>query len=583
MVTAIQVHEKVLNVVKQTMLGPEGDFENAAQLEKAMQVSKMLYVATSEQYSPKDESFAGLLSKALGGVQQSSGPSAMASALQQMNLALQKSGIDVGKEIDFSTFTDTIPTALGFNMFDLSGPARITAPYYAPLRELIPRTSGVGPAGMFKIITGFSGSMTGGVGSLNPAFTLDVPLAGANIEAARGNPIDYATADGITAYKFHAIRDAVTLPALISGEGFQDLRAMSAALGMQMGMMAEERALLMGRSAVLATPVGAPAHTERAAVGAEVGILGTGAGGTNVYVRVTAIGPFGETGPGTISTNENIAEGTTSVIDYSWDDVAGALGYNVYVAYQDAGAVAPTDFRLDWIIGSQQSSGFNKFTVGTAGRRTTTAAMPVSDTGTGSSLNYRGIIQSIEDGPVLGDTSIVGLSSRLNTEQAGTSITWMQDKFATMWQNAKADPEEVWMNSREIKNASKLILAGDTTNYRVQFAPAQANGIVAGVMVSSVINESTRRVVDLRMHPWLPFGNAVILSRSLPFATAFGQTNVMEVKGPQDYMQIQWPLTTLRHEWSLIWMNALMMYAPTFCAVVHGIAQEDDAADGFIC
>lgn len=578
----VQVSERVLNVVKQTMLGPEGDFQNPAQLEKAMQVSKMLYAATSQQAKPQDGTVADTLMKMMGVSGGPQGPNPMAVAIQQMQQGLTKSGIDVGKEIDFSTFTDAIPTALNFNVFDLSGPARITAPYYAPLRELIPRTNGLGPAGMFKIITGFSGSMTGGVGSLNPAFSLDVPLAGANIEAARGNPIEYATADGITAYKFAAIRDAVTIPAFITGEGFQDLRAMSAALGMQMSMMAEERAILMGRSSVLAA-VGAATGTKRAPVTGETGIVGAGAGGTNVYVKVTAIGPFGETAAGTISVAVNIADTVTDVIDYTWTDVTGALGYNVYVAYQDTGGTTPTDFRMDYIVGAQQSTGFNQFTVGTAGRRTTTAVVPSSDTGTGSSLNYRGIIQSIEEGPLLGTTSIVGDSQRLNAEQAGTDVTWMQDLFSRLWQNAKADPEEIWMNSREIKNASKLILAGDTTNYRVQFAPAQANGIVAGVMVSSVINESTRRVVDFKMHPWLPFGNAVVLSRSLPFPTAFGQTNVMEIKGPQDYMQIQWPLTTLRWEWSLIWMNALMLYAPTFCAVVHGIAQEDDAATGSIC
>lgn len=580
--TDLQVSERVLNVVKQMMLGPQSNFDNAAQLEKAMQVSKMIYQASNSPAKPSsDESFAGNLQKMLG-VSQPQGPNPMAVAIQQMQQGLAKSGIDVGKEIDFDNFTDAIPTSLNFNLFDLSGPARITAPYYAPLRDRIPRTNGVGPAGMFKIITGFSGSMTGGVGSLNPAFSLEVPLAGSNIEAARGNPIEYATADGITAYKFAAIRDAVTIPAFITGEGFQDLRAMSAALGMQMGMMAEERAILMGRSSALAA-VGAATGTERAVVSPEVGILGTGTGGTNVYVKVTAIGPFGETAAGTISVAVNIAEGTTSVIDYTWTDVTGALGYNVYVAYQDAGATSPTEFRLDYIVGAQQSTGFNQFTVGTAGRRTTTPLVPGADTGTGSSLNYRGIIQSIEEGPLLGTTSIVGESQRLNAEQAGTSLDWLQTIFATMWQNSKADPDEVWMNSREIKNASRLILAGDTTNYRVQFAPAQANGIVAGVMVSSVINESTRKVVDLKTHPWLPFGNAVVLSHALPFPTAFGQTNVMEIKGPQDYMQIQWPLTTLRWEWTLLWMNALMVYAPTFNAIVHGIAQEDDAAAGFIC
>lgn len=581
MVTQTKIDPRVLDVVKAMMVGPQRDFNSPEQFDRAMQITKGIYGAIDRPSKMKEGTIASDFFKSIGGVDRGNNP--LVAAVQQMQQSLIKSGIDVGKEIDFDTFTDAIPTALNFNVFDLSGPARITAPFYAPLRDRIPRTSGLGPSALFKIITGFSGSQTGGVSNLNPAFNLEVPLAGANIEAARGNPVEYATADGITAYKFNAIRDAVTMTAFITGEGFQDLRAMSAAIGMQIGMMAEERAILMGRTSVLAT-VGAATGTERAVVAPEVGILGTGTGGTNVYVKVTAIGPFGETGAGTISVAVNIAEGTTSVIDYTWTDVTGALGYNVYVLLQDAGATDVTgSFYLDYIVGSQQSTGFNQFTVGTAGRRTIGSTVPASDTGTGSALNYRGLIQSIEEGPALGTTSIVGTSQRINAEQAGSNMTWLQNIFATMWQNAKADPEEVWMNSREIKNASDLILAGSTTNYRIQFEPSQANGIIAGTMVSSVINESTRRVVNLKTHPWLPFGNAVILSYALPFPTAFGQVNVMEMKGPQDYMQIQWPLTTLRYEWSLIWMNALALYAPTFCAIVHGIAQEDDAAAGFIC
>lgn len=582
--------EKVLDIVGKGMFGSRGPIR-PEEFDTVNGVVKSIYAATKHGVQPGDPRHGDVMkAMASGGFmgEQINPTAQFGEALRAMQADLEKAGISVGKEINFTTFTDAVPSSVGFNVFDLSGPARVTAPFMAPLRERIPRTGGMGPAALFKLITGFSGSMTGGVGALNPAFSLEVPLAGSNIEAARGNAIEYAQADGITRYTFNAIRDAVTFTAFFSGEGFQDLRAMSAALGMQVSLMGEEREILMGRNTVIAS-VGAATGTARAVVtggtyGTEVGITGVGGGGTNVYAKITAIGPFGETAGGTVSVAVNIAAAAIRVIDYTWTDVAGALGYNVYVAYQDAGGVAPTDYLLDYITanGSQQSTGFNQFTVGTAGRRTTTAVMPTSDTGTGSSLNYRGLVQSIEEGPIEG-TSITGTSQVLNAEQSGQSMDWLQNILAGMWQTAKADPDDVIMNSREIKNASALILAGQSSNYRINIAPSEQNGIVAGVLVTSVMNESTRKMLRLVSHPWLPFGNALILSYGLPFATAFGQTNVMEMKGPQDLMQVQWPLTTLRWEWTNLWMNALVLYAPTFNAVVHGIAQEDDAATGFIC
>lgn len=571
-------NEQVLNVVRQMMKGSSGAWGDQADFEKGVRVARMI----SEAKMPT-KGIAPEIMKQLGYLNPQAGSgagSALAQAMEEMRKGLSGLGVDVAKEIDFNTFTNAIPSTLGFNVFDLSGPARITAPYMAPIRGKIPRVDGMGPAALEKVIRGFSGTMTGGATSVNPAFPLEVPLAGSNVEAARGNPVAYVTGDVIVPFKFFALRDDVTFTAFFSGSGFQDLRAMSAALLMQMAMMGEERAILMGRDTVLATP-GQATGTERAVAGGETGILGTGTGGTNVYVKVTAIGPFGETAAGVVSSAENIAEGTTSVVDYTWSDVVGALGYNVYVALQDAGATAPTVYYQDYIVGAVQSTGFNKFTVGAFGRRTSGNTAPTTDTGTGGSDNYRGIIQTVEEGPASG-TSILGTSGRLNAAQTGTQLTWLQDMFATMWQNAKADPEEIWMNSREIKNASDLIQQGSSNSaYRIAFSPGEANGVIAGVAVSAIINESTRREVKLSVHPWLPFGNAVICSYALPFATAFGRTTTMEIKGPQDYMQIMWPLTTLRWESSIIWMNALVIAAPTFFGIKHGIAQS--AATSFIC
>lgn len=579
MTTQAPVSPQLVDRVRQ-MMG--GSWRDAAHMEEGMSVAKMIQYAGPPKGGPGLEAVDSI-QKAFG----IGGPSApantsLAQMMNQLTQQLNAAGIAVGKDIDFNTFTDAVPSTLGFNVFDLSGPANITAPFMAPIRGRIPRMQGRGPAGMNKVITGFSGSATGGIGSVNPAFPLQVPTAGSNLEAARGNPVSYALGDVIVPFKFFALTDSVTFPAFFAAEGFQDLRAMSAALLMQMAMMAEERQILMGRDAVLATPGQPTQGADRAVVaGVEVGILGTGSGGTNVYSKVTAVGPYGETAAGAASTAENIAQGTTAVVDITWTDVPYALAYNVYVALLDAGATTGQVYYLD--AAGQNSSAFNGFTIGVRGRAFQTATAPASDTGTGSSDNYRGIIETVEQGPASG-TAITGQSGRLNaTVGTAPQITFLQNLFQTGWDLYKADYEEVLMNARERKNISNTILSGTSnSNYRVAFAPNEAGGIASGVIVSEVMNQSTGRSVRLTTHPWLPIGNAVGLTYSLPFATAFGDTTTMKIQGPQDYMQIMWSPTTLQWQSSIIWMNALMITAPTMMFVEHGIAQSTTAAAGAI-
>lgn len=475
---------------------------------------------------------------------------------------------DLAKEVDFNTFTNAIPSALGFNVFDLTGPSRMTYPVMSPIRNRIPRVDGRGPAHLAKIITGVNGSGTGGIGSLNPAFNVQVPLAGSNVEASRGNAISYAQADSIVPFKWHSIYDAVTWPAFFSGQGFQDLRALSATVLMQIGMMAEERAILMGRDTILAAPTISLAAA-RTKVGSETGLDDVGGGHTKLYVKVTAVGPFGDSAPSAASTATLSAN--NQCVDVTITDVTGALAYNVYVSRATNGGADPGDgSRFLW-----GTTGFNKFTIGATGIVSSGNTVPAVDTGTGGSNNYRGLIQTLEEGPASG-TSILGYSRRYNAKPAGTSVTFLQDAFSTMWNTAKADPEEIWLHARERRSMSDLIQAASSSAYRVTLAPNDQIGVLAGVIVNSVVNESTGRVVKLTVHPWLPVGNAILMSYSLPFATAYGQTTTCEIVGPQDFMQTSWPITSERFESSLSWFNALAVYGPTFCGVIHGIAQNDE-------
>lgn len=484
----------------------------------------------------------------------------------------EKMGIvDMLKEIDFNTFTNVIPSQLGFNMFDLSGPARMTYPFLAPFRNRIPREQGVGPAASAKVITGVPGSGTGGMGEVSPFFKIQAPLAGGNPEGAKGNPISYAQADIIVPYKFMALYDSVMWTAFWAGRNFQDLNALSATVLMQVMMMMEDRALLRARDTALAVP-GTPTliGSVRSPVGSEVGILDTGGSHTKIYAKVTAVGSFGETAPSAALTI-TLSGGVLQCADITWSDVDGAEGYNIYCSMTDNGGADGGDV-VRYFHGF---SAFNKFTIGANGRQQSGRTVPLVDTGTGDSDAYRGIMPTVEFGAPSG-TVITGYTKRVNAKPTGNSISFLQDAAFSMYDQYKADPEELFINVREGRTFSDLLQAGNTAPQRITIDPAQQGGVIAGVVVTSWYNESTGRLVKMTPYPWMRPGNALLASWSLPFPTAEGDTNTVAVRGPQDYVQTSWPPASFRFESSISQFNAPVVYGPTFFGVFHGIAQNDE-------
>jgi hypothetical protein len=531
-----------------------------APLEKAAEVALMFKDAVSNPIDPNkvDPGLRSLLGidagKAAGG--------GMQDWLSGVNTALA----ELGKEI---AFVPNLPASLPeFQVFDLSGPASQLYPVLSPFRNKVARRSnGKGGGHLAKVITAISGSGTG-LGDISPfVSSTSVPLANPNLEAARGNAYSIATADRIFQYQSAAIYGSVTLAEFIASQGFQDTQALVATQNLQVAMQQEDKALLFGRNSLLSAP-GQPTGTARNPLSSEVGITGVGVGGTNVYAEITAVGAFGETAGGTTSAAVNIAAAATKVIDFTWTAVSGALAYNVYASAADAGGADPGDGSR-YFYGT---SGYTSFTVGAAGRVTSGAVVPTSDTGTGDTNAYQGWIQnSVANG---------AYSKSLNAVLTGSSITQFQDAFFSLYQSTKGNPEEIWVTPQVRQDVSNLIMNGATQPYRLTYDPNQQGGVIAGVFVPTVLNETTGKAVSITVHPWLPKGNAVIAQYTLPFATAFGSNLCAEVVCVQDYMQIKWPMTTLRYESTVFWMSVLSMVAPTFQGWIHGIAHNDDNTAG---
>lgn len=68
-------------------------------------------------------------------------------------------------------WTLTNPVSTGLVPFDLEAPAKLLTPRPTPLRNSIPRVKGQGGARRFKVISGFTGTGTGGQTTTQPGIT----------------------------------------------------------------------------------------------------------------------------------------------------------------------------------------------------------------------------------------------------------------------------------------------------------------------------------------------------------------------------------------------------------------------------
>lgn len=129
--------------------------------------------------------------------------------------------------------------------------------------------------------------------------------------------------------------------------------------------------------------------------------------------------------------------------------------------------------------------------------------------------------------------------------------------LASMWDGPNgtfADPDDIWAEGGDLTRLAGSLAnqnnSSNPNNYRFFIQQNEVTGVRAGVAVSEYTNPVTRKVVDLRVHPYLPQGEAMALSYKLPQPwTNVG--NVWENVMVQDYLSISWPVVdvTFRYDY----------------------------------
>ena len=456
------------------------------------------------------------------------------------------------------------PIGTGLVPFDLEAPAKYLAPRPTPLRNKLPREKGQGTSRRFKRITGITGSGTGGVGVFHPGISETTqnnfaPSGASNaLYLNRGAKITYAGDDKVVPYFEFGVSDSVSFAAQYAGQGFQDVRALSAQSLLYSSMLLEERMLLMGRgsnASYFSGALSAPSITItlRAPVAGETAISGAG---TNIYVKATS--DAGDFGQSVLSSVASVAASAGTVADVKITSaVTGALGYRVY---SGTGSSQPADSALflDGRTGSLTYTMQGAFP-------TTIAATTAASDSSAYANGYDGIMPI-----VTGSTS--GYTKNINGSFNATSPgSEFQTAFASLYDSVKADPDEILFNGTDRKNLSELLKNSSSNNYRLTLTQDEIGNAVMGSVITAIQNEVTGKVVPMTVHPWMPQGNTAILSYTLPIPDS-QVSNVWSVVNVQDYMGINWPVIDFQYQISSYFQGTFLCYAPGWNGSVTGIA-----------
>jgi hypothetical protein len=495
-----------------------------------------------------------------------------------MGLTAQMWSKELSKALGKS-FSLSSPLSSGFVPFDLIPFVRTIYPVYTPLRNKIPRVPGQGEYHRGKILASISGSLPGNLGTLQDDSTSE--FFGGSGFSAWPNPLPASgtqTAyDLIVPYKFFALTEGTSWLAQFQGQGFDDIYGLASLVLLQEFMLLEEHDLLASSSQALVAPA-APTAVARAAGTGETALTFTG---TDLWIVVTALDYWGETA----YASGNVTEVTTatsgvSVVDVTIQPSTGQLAYAIYVGTGTAnpGRTGFWRFQTNTLGGYV---GAIKFTLQGA-VPTTGANPPATDTGTSSANRQESIISVLSDraynsgsGPYPGSGSSPAVNAGYLNKSVGKQfiVTVLQDALQQMFNGSTgyfANPSEIITSPNDITILAESIITESVAAYQLRIQQSEVAGVTGGVAVANVVNPITRSMPELLAHPYLPQGNAMLMSYTLP-QTQNNLGNVVENVMVQDYAQIGWPVIDPTFRQSILRLGLFWFAAPQYCGLLQGL------------
>lgn len=454
-------------------------------------------------------------------------------------------------------WTPTSPVGgTGLTQYDLEGPAKVLVPLTTPFRNSTPRIQGHGSARKFKRIDSFSNAgVPGGAATLSPFFNSLTATSTwgptNNITLARPQKIAYTGSDWSIPYVELGLSDSVDYITQFQGIGFDDVRALSHTALLYAHMMGEERAMLYGRgtqtgySGVVAAPT--------------VAVAGSNSGGglaTNTYfVYVTTVTGFGESLPSTVQ-NSGALTGPSGSAVITVTPATGSIGvYNLYVGTTTG--IANAHFQGQFTGNTNTLIAYNA--AGAVAANVDTSA---------NAASYDGWL-TIQSNPTLTGYFLQN-NAKFSTTNPGSEFDLA---LQTMFVNNGATPDEIWMTGAMRAEFGQLMRIGGSngasSGYRTNVVSGDGS-VTMGTSVTGYVNQNNGDVLSINTHRFMPNGNALIRSTSLPIQNSHVAAPVTAVN-VQDYMAIDWPQIQLTYDASTYQIGTLVFEAPAWSGLISGI------------
>lgn len=494
-------------------------------------------------------------------------------------LALLKAAQGTPDSALAKAWTQSASATGGITAYDLQAPSQKLYPVITPLRNEIPRVSGKGGIqANWRAVTGVN---TGNV------------LLGVS-QGNRGAVMATTTADYTAAYKGLGLEDSVTFEADYAAEGFEDVKALAVEGLLRAVMIGEEHVILGGNSSLALGNTPTPTLTSANTGGALLGNVGYGVGcvaltydgnrlaavSTGIvqsYTRTNADASTDVVNGGTArpSTQANVttaASANVSTISASVAAVAGAVAYAWFWGANSGNLTLGAISAINSVLITAAAGG-----VAVSPGVVNFQALTATDFSR-NSLLFDGILtfamqSSLGALQVTQATGTPGTGTTLTSDNAG-GIVEIDAALKSFWDNYKLSPTTLWLNSQQMNDIGKKILAGNSSAAQRFVFNADQGMIGGGIMVRTYLNKfgmNGAQELQLRLHPSMPPGTMLFTTKGLPYPLS-NVTNILQMRMRREYYQIEWPQVTRKYQYGVYEDGVLQNFFPPSQGVITNIA-----------
>ena len=159
------------------------------------------------------------------------------------------------------------------------------------------------------------------------------------------------------------------------------------------------------------------------------------------------------------------------------------------------------------------------------------------------------------------------------TAGAGTQLALcdIDNLLQDMWDTYRVDPDAMFVNSEQSMKITDLVLAANGAPTLYVNSGAGKADITGGYRVTSYINKATGKTIQIIVHPYLDPGTILFGTFAMPFP-ASDIDNPIEIETRQDYLQLDYPVTSPKWEFEVLLDEVVKLFFPGSWAAIRNIA-----------